>query len=77
MESTNYFNFKKLQSSLDQWKLVFLITFGVAMIRITIYSIWGSGEIQSFNNSVLTIPVESAKLTEQLPMKTSVNQSSA
>lgn len=77
MELTNYFNFKKLQSSLDQWKLVFLITFGVAMIRITIYSIWGSGEIQSFNNSVLTIPVESAKLTEQLPMKTSVNQSSA
>lgn len=77
MKLTNYFNFKKLQSSLDQWKLVFLITFGVAMIRITIYSIWGSGEIQSFNNSVLTIPAESAKLTEQLPMKTSVNQSGA
>lgn len=65
---------KKIQSSLDQWRLVFLITFGVAIIRIIIYSIWGSAEIQPFNNPEITIPVESAMLTEQL-MKKSVNES--
>lgn len=51
-----------MQSSLEQWRFVFWVTFGVAMVRTIIYSIWASGEIQPFNNMKTTEPEEQVQL---------------
>lgn len=48
---------------------MFLITFGVAMIRTTIYSIWASAESQPFNNPKVILPNESAELMESVLQK--------
>lgn len=40
---------------------MFWITFGVAMIRTVIYSIWASAEIQPWNNVKVTTPDEAAE----------------
>ncbi|XP_031626509.1 putative inorganic phosphate cotransporter [Contarinia nasturtii] len=38
------------QSSLEQWRFVFWLTFVVTMLRTIIFLIFGSAEIQKFNN---------------------------
>ncbi|XP_055326564.1 putative inorganic phosphate cotransporter [Sitodiplosis mosellana] len=38
------------QSTLEQWRFVFWITFGVSIVRIIIFVMWGSAEIQPWNN---------------------------
>lgn len=42
----------KFQSTLEQWRTVFWVAFAVAMVRIVIYSIWASGEVQPWNNPI-------------------------
>lgn len=38
------------QSSLDEWRFVFWFTFGLTIVRTVIYLIWGSAEIQPWND---------------------------
>ncbi|XP_055298962.1 putative inorganic phosphate cotransporter [Sitodiplosis mosellana] len=36
-------------SSFEQWRLVFWVSFGVSMIRTVVYTIWASAEVQPWN----------------------------
>lgn len=36
---------------IEQWRLVFWITFAVNIITLIVYLIWGSGEVQPWNNA--------------------------
>lgn len=38
------------QSTLEQWRFVFWITFVISMVRITIFVLFGSAEVQPWNN---------------------------
>lgn len=38
-----------LQSSIEEWRTVFWISFGIFIVTTVIYSIWASGEIQPWN----------------------------
>lgn len=38
-----------LQSSLEEWRFVFWITFGIFVVTTVVYSIWASGEVQPWN----------------------------
>lgn len=38
-----------LQSSLEEWRNVFWISFAIFIITTVIYSIWASGEVQPWN----------------------------
>lgn len=37
-------------SSLEEWRFVFWVTFGIFVVTTVIYSIWASGEVQPWNN---------------------------
>ena len=38
------------QSTLEQWRFVFWITFGVSIVRIIVFVIWGSAVVQPWND---------------------------
>lgn len=38
-----------LQSTLEEWRLVFWITFAIFAVTTVVYSIWASGEVQPWN----------------------------
>lgn len=38
-----------MQSSLEEWRIVFWISFGIFIVTTVIYSIWASGEVQPWN----------------------------
>lgn len=50
------------QSTLEQWRLVFWLSFAISMVRTVIYSIWASGKVQSWNDKSIRSP-ESHTLT--------------
>lgn len=54
------------QSSLDQWRFVFSITFGVTVLGSIAYSIWASAKIQPFNNPKIAYQNEIAESMERL-----------
>ncbi|XP_055294900.1 sialin-like [Sitodiplosis mosellana] len=37
-------------STLEQWRLVFIVSFGISMVRTIIYTVWASAEIQPWND---------------------------
>ncbi|KAL0278598.1 UNVERIFIED_CONTAM: hypothetical protein PYX00_000372 [Menopon gallinae] len=37
---------------IEQWRLVFWITFAVNVVTLIVYLIWGSGEVQPWNNAL-------------------------
>lgn len=37
-------------STLEEWRLVFWVTFGIFVVTTVIYSGWASGEVQKWNN---------------------------
>lgn len=59
------------QSSLRQWRLVFWITFGIAMVRTVIFSIWASAKVQPFNNPKDNTLTECDKLNVNIEIETS------
>lgn len=40
-----------LQSLLTEWRVVFWITFVLQMAKLFIFSIWGSGDVQPWNDA--------------------------
>lgn len=38
------------QKDLEEWRLVFWITFGIFVITTVAYTLWASGEIQPWND---------------------------
>lgn len=42
-----FFYFRQL--TLEEWRLVFWITFGIFAVTTVVYSIWASGEVQPWN----------------------------
>lgn len=44
-----YIYFFNLQSSLEEWRVVFWISFAIFVVTTFIYSIWASGEVQPWN----------------------------
>lgn len=37
------------QSSIEEWRVVFWISFGIFVVTTVVYSIWASGEVQPWN----------------------------
>ncbi|XP_031636923.1 sialin-like [Contarinia nasturtii] len=57
-------------SSLEEWRYVFWVTFCISMVRIVIYMIWGSAEIQSWNDPRESKSSEINTTKEDLLIKT-------
>jgi len=51
-------------STLEQWRLVFWVSFGISMTRTFIYTIWASAEVQPWNEPKKS--PESNNLTENI-----------
>lgn len=50
-----------------EWRVIFWITFVILVISIVVYSIWGSGEKQWWNDSIdegMTIGFNKQKISE-------------
>lgn len=61
-------------STLQQWRTVFWVTFGINAIRTIVYSLWASGEIQPWNEPENVNTFESQKITETEKESTIKNQ---
>lgn len=40
------------QKSLLEWRIVFWLTFGILFITTVAYTLWASGEVQPWNDSI-------------------------
>ena len=58
------------QSTMEQWRIVFWIVFGVGFVRVTIFTIWASGSIQPWNDPKKCESFECEKLTEDISKNT-------
>lgn len=52
------------QSTLEQWRFVFWVAFGVAMFRTIVFSIWASAEVQPWDQPKIYKSPEFYKLNE-------------
>lgn len=39
-----------IQNTIQEWRVVYWISFGIFVVTVIIYGIWGSGEVQSWND---------------------------
>lgn len=64
------------QSTIEQWRIVFWIVFGVDIVRVAVFSIWASGSIQTWNNPKKRVSFECEKLTDDRLRETAVQNTS-
>lgn len=71
------FTYFELQSLQSEWRLVFWITFFTHIAKIAVFTTWGSGEVQPWNDPEPRRDVTTDKLVNKYSVNIKANYADA